>query len=238
MLKDILTTDFDPESYPNALVALKSQSKGYSEESEYHSHSKAQLILPIRGSIQSNIEGDIWVAPLGSALWVPSYIYHNSIISENSETCMVFVNKAMLGSMPKKACALYISPLIKEMILYLSQQRILDQLHSENQKMASVLTDQLSKMLPTSYNFSLPSEETLQKIAFEWFSKPTKYKYIPDMAYDSVSYKTLSRKIKKDIGMSFSDWKKQLHIVVALQKLYEGYSVEWVSDYLGYDGSF
>jgi AraC-like DNA-binding protein len=104
--------------------------------------------------------------------------------------------------------------------------------------MASVLVDQLSKMLSTSYNFSLPSEKTLQKIAFEWFSKPTKYKYISDMAYDcSVSDKTLSRKIKKDIGMSFSDWKKQLHIVVALQKLYEGYSVDWVSDYLGYEST-
>ncbi|MED7788748.1 helix-turn-helix transcriptional regulator [Francisella sp. 19X1-34] len=238
MLRDMLTIDFDPDSYPDFLVVLKSQIKNYSEESKYHSHSKAQLILPIKGSVQSNIEGDIWVAPLGSALWIPSYVYHNSLISEYNEVCMVFINRSILGEMPEKACVIYTSPLIKELVLYLSQQKIVDQLELKNQKLGSVLVDQLSNMLPTSYNFSLPTEDLLREVALEWFKKPTKYKYISDMAYRcSVSDKTLSRKIKKNIGMSFSDWKKQLHIVVSLQKLYEGYSVDWVSDYLGYEST-
>lgn len=238
MLEDILTIDFDPESYPNDLIVLKSQIKDCNEISEYHSHSKAHLVLPIKGLIQSRVESEVWVVPLGNALWVPSYVFHSNLITRGGEMCMVFVDKSMLTNMPKKACVLSISPLIKELILYLSQQRILDQLESENQKIASVLVDQLSKMLPTFYNFSLPSEKVLQEIALEWLNKPTKYKYISDMAYEcSVSSKTLSRKIKKNIGMNFSDWKKQLHIVVALQRLYEGYSVEWVSDYLGYEST-
>ncbi|WP_432773450.1 AraC family transcriptional regulator [Francisella salimarina] len=238
LMQDTLTTDFDPENYPNALIIGKSQVKDCDEESEYHSHSKAQLILPTKGLIQSNVEANIWAVPLGSALWIPSYVYHSNLITKGGEVCMAFVDKSMLANMPKKACVLYISPLIKELILYLSQQRVLDQLNYENQKIASVLVDQLSKMLPTFYNFSLPSEKILQEVALQWLSKPTKYKYISDMAYEcSVSSKTLARKIKKNIGMNFSDWKKQLHIVVALQKLYEGYSVNWVSEYLGYEST-
>lgn len=134
MLGDTLTIDFEPDSYLDSTVVLKSEIKNYSEESKYHNHSKAQLILPIRGSVQSNIEGDIWVAPLGSALWIPSYIYHNSLISKYSEVCMVFINRSMLEEMPEKACVIYISPLIKELVLHLSQQRIVDQLKPKNQK--------------------------------------------------------------------------------------------------------
>ncbi|WP_234384284.1 AraC family ligand binding domain-containing protein [Francisella noatunensis] len=173
-MQDTLTTDFDLSSYPNALIVLKSQIKDCNEESEYHSHSEAQLILPTKGLIQSNVEAKIWAVPLGSALWIPSYVYHSNLITKGGEMCMTFVDKLMLVNMPKKACVLYISPLIKELILYLSQQTVLEQLNYENQKIASVLIDQLSKMLPTFYNFSLPSEKILQEVALQWLSKPTK----------------------------------------------------------------
>lgn len=133
-MQDTLTTDFDLSSYPNALIVLKSQIKDCNEESEYHSHSEAQLILPTKGLIQSNVEAKIWAVPLGSALWIPSYVYHSNLITKGGEMCMTFVDKLMLVNMPKKACVLYISPLIKELILYLSQQTVLEQLNYENQK--------------------------------------------------------------------------------------------------------
>ena len=238
MQKDILTTNFDSEMYDQGLISLRSVVRDYNDEAPYHNHSKAQLILPLNGAVQSKVGDNVWVAPIGSALWIPGYVYHSNLIVKGSDVCMVFIDKTMQKQMPNKACVIYISPLIKELILYLSQQKISEQSIGDNQKLSEVLVTQLSMMLPTFYNFCLPSENNLREVALEWFEKPTKYKYISDMAYKcAVSDKTLSRKIKKYVGMNFSEWKKQLHIVLALQKLYEGYSVQWISDYLGYESA-
>jgi AraC-like DNA-binding protein len=45
----------------------------------------------------------------------------------------------------------------------------------------------------------------------------------------------LARLVKQEIGLTFGKWRGQLHIVVALQKLASGDSVQRIADHLGYE---
>lgn len=50
-----------------------------------------------------------------------------------------------------------------------------------------------------------------------------------------MSERTLARLILKHTGMTFGRWRQQLHIVIAVQKLGFGTTVQVISQELGYD---
>ena len=52
-----------------------------------------------------------------------------------------------------------------------------------------------------------------------------------------VSERTLSRLVLRETGMTFGRWRQQLHIVLALQWLSQGASVQSVATDLGYESS-
>jgi len=51
----------------------------------------------------------------------------------------------------------------------------------------------------------------------------------------AMSERTLTRLIKKKTGMSFGRWRTQLHIIIAIQRLSSHYTVQQVSEELGYE---
>ena len=50
-----------------------------------------------------------------------------------------------------------------------------------------------------------------------------------------MSERTLARLIQKQTGLTFGRWRQRLHILVALQRLSAGISVQTVSQDLGYE---
>ncbi|WP_225120606.1 AraC family transcriptional regulator [Bradyrhizobium sp. BRP22] len=51
----------------------------------------------------------------------------------------------------------------------------------------------------------------------------------------ALGERTLMRLVVAETGMTFSRWRQQLHIIIALQRLSAGDSVQSVSEVLGYD---
>ena len=45
----------------------------------------------------------------------------------------------------------------------------------------------------------------------------------------------MSRLLKKETGMTFRNWRQQLHIIHAISRLSSGISVQFVSEELGYE---
>ena len=53
----------------------------------------------------------------------------------------------------------------------------------------------------------------------------------------AVAPRTLTRILQRETGMSFGRWRRQLHILIALQRLDQGVSVQAVALELGYEGA-
>ena len=51
----------------------------------------------------------------------------------------------------------------------------------------------------------------------------------------AMSERTLARLVRQEVGMSFGRWRQRLHIILALQWLSEGLSVQRSADQLGYE---
>jgi len=225
---------FDPDAFPQEVVALSMSGGEREAETTPHQHRKSQLVIALSGYVKCKITDAIWMVPPNSAVWIPSQQWHSNVISSNANVCMLFVDPDVAG-MPENSCTLSITPLIKELTIHLTQQEQHYQAKSATAHVVKVLIDQLRLMPTAQYDFPTPSEPRLQVIAAKLMQAPDDRRTVADWASaHAMSERTLARLIKQEVGLSFGRWRGQLHIVLALQKLACGESVQHIAEELGY----
>lgn len=200
-----------------------------------HSHEKGELVMPVNGSMMCEVGDDIWMVPTESAVWIPAGIPHTTTPVSVATFCLLFVDSMKL-KLPDKCCTISISPLVKEMILYLTKLSVEELTAKQTKMLIDILLDMIPKMPREKLNFPLPCDRRLKKIADILLKNPADRRTVKQWAYFlSMSERTFSRLVMKEIGMTFGLWRRQLHIVISLQLLTVGESVQSVSEYLGYD---
>jgi len=138
--------------------------------------------------------------------------------------------------MPNKIHTISISPLLKELIIYLTKEDPFYLEGSETAKLASTLLYQITQMRCRQFDFTIPKDPRLKGLAHYLLANPDDRKTIAQWAKQySLSERTFTRLVKKDIGITFGHWKRQLHLILALRMLDEKKSVQIIADNLGYE---
>ncbi|MCG3866088.1 MULTISPECIES: helix-turn-helix transcriptional regulator [unclassified Photobacterium] len=227
--------EFDSDLYPQKVVALRLSGLEKDEEIPFHQHHKGQLVLPLSGFVRCKIADAIWMVPANCAVWIPSQVPHSNSVSLDADTCMLFVDQDVIG-MPSKACTLSISPLLRELIIRLTESEQSYKSDSKTGRLVDVLIDELTNMPSEHFDFPIPAEPRLHSIALELINNPSDRSTVGEWASKyAMSERTLARLVKQELGLTFGNWRGQLHIVIALQKLSSGEPVQRVSEDLGYE---
>lgn len=223
------------DHYPHRILVLRSQSVPHREETPWHQHQKAQLVLPLTGVVTSFIEDKMWLVPPRCAVWIPSNVMHRNQISPHADVCMLFVDSTGLA-LPEVACTLTVTPLVRELILHLHRQQDDDKTDPATDRLIDVLLDQLIQLEREEFDFPIPDEPILNRLALELIARPSEKRTLGEWASDfAMSERTLARMIKRHVQLTFGQWRSQLHIVLALQKLATNMSIQTLSEELGYD---
>ncbi|GIU44547.1 AraC family transcriptional regulator [Shewanella algidipiscicola] len=227
--------DFDSDIYPQQVVSLRLMGGDRETETPLHQHYKSQLVMPLSGFVKCNIADAIWMVPPHCAVWIPSQVRHSNLVSKEANVCMLFIDPEVAG-LPTKICTLSISPLLRELIVHLTSQEQTYQAGSTTDNLVNVLLDQLRVMPTEQFNFPIPSEPRLKAIAMCLLSQPAERQTVREWASQfAMSERTLSRLVKQHVGLSFGRWRGQLHLVLALQWLTCGESVQRIAEDLGYE---
>ncbi|MGS0689437.1 AraC family transcriptional regulator [Shewanella sp. 30m-9] len=226
--------EFDSDNYPQPVVALRLVGEE-DAETPFHQHRKCQLVLALSGFVKCKIDDAIWIVPPNCAVWIPSQVPHCNQISKNANVCMLFVDPDVAG-MPDRSCTLSVTPLIRELIAHLTLVEQHYPQNSSTDKLVGVLIDQLRTMPTQHYDFPIPTEPRLKSIANALITSPEDRRTVAQWAGQyAMSERTLARLVKSEIGLSFGRWRGQLHILLALQKLATGDSVQRIAEELGYE---
>ncbi|MCH9691523.1 MAG: helix-turn-helix transcriptional regulator [Gammaproteobacteria bacterium] len=227
--------DFDSDSYTQQVVALHVGEPDCRAETPFHQHRKCQLVMPVTGYIQSRIGNTLWMVPNGCAVWIPSQVPHNNVISPDASVCMLFVEPDVAG-LPTESCTLAITPLLRELILHFCAQQQDYASTSATARVVSVIVDELTNMPKEQLDFPLPKEPHLHQIAFQLLETPADRRTIKEWALEfAMSERTFSRLVKQELHMSFGRWRGQLRVLLAVQRLSGGESVQTISEALGYE---
>jgi AraC-like DNA-binding protein/quercetin dioxygenase-like cupin family protein len=229
---------FAPEDVPRAVVAIGGTlvTKGF--EMPVHQHRKAQLVLTLRGIVRCEADLSVWIVPPRCAVWIPGNLPHSVTVAGYVEVYCLFVEPDAAPALPKQCCTLSISPLLERLLLHVTQMPVLYEVDGADARIATVLLDQLSLAPVEKLNFPMPADAKLRKIASALMADPSDRATIDDWGRRmAVAPRTLTRVLTRETGMSFGRWRQQLHILIALQRLDQGASVQTVALDLGYEGA-
>ncbi|HEX7817135.1 helix-turn-helix transcriptional regulator [Dyella sp.] len=211
------------------------------KEADFHRHRKAQLLFPMRGVFTCELEGGLWIAPAQSAIWIPGGVMHKVRATGMIECYVVFIDPAFTARLPSACCAISTTPLLRELLIRSASLPLLYPDDGLESHLVALLLDELALAPTGNLHLPMPTDARLRRIVQMIMANPADRGTMQAWARRvGVSERTLARLLVQETGMSFGRWRQQLHLMLAVEWLAGGSSVQQVADGLGYEsaGSF
>ncbi len=207
---------------------------GSATENPLHTHPNGQLIMTQYGPVTLQTDQGYWMVPPLCAVWVPVGIRHRARAANKSLIHFLYIQPG-LDQLPDHCCTLDISPMVREMIIHLSDLKADYELGSQTHRLALVLLETLNQMPTRQLHVPVPEDKVLQTLVQSMLKQPDSRPTMADWAKElAMSERTLARHMLKHTGMSFGRWRQQFMMMLALQKLGSGMSVKSTARELGY----
>jgi AraC-like DNA-binding protein/mannose-6-phosphate isomerase-like protein (cupin superfamily) len=201
-----------------------------------HAHDWHQLIYASEGVMWvQTAEGD-WVVPPNRAVWVPAGVEHGIEITGSVLVQTLYLSTRLVGKLPKRCCAVNVSPLLRELIRHTVTLGMLDKNDRMRARLVGVLLDQLSALPTIPLQLPWPQDPRAQRAA-TWLrahlDDPGSTRQVARRA--ALSVRTLERLFQKETGLTFGKWRQQLRLLLALRLLAAGRPVTAVALEVGYE---
>lgn len=220
-------------------VGVETEISGW--ELEFHSHKKTQLMLSISGVGLCEAEGGVWLVPPGAAILIPAGVDHRVAVAGKIEGYAVFIVADDTRDLPRKTSTIKVSPLLRELIIRSAQFPIEDASTGVDSRVTELLIDEIAAAPVGGLHLPMPSDPRLRVIFQSMMTHPAVRGNIETWSKQAgLGERTFARMIAAQTGMSFGRWRQRLNVILALQWMNAGKTVESVAFDLGYEnvGSF
>ncbi|HEY1856326.1 AraC family transcriptional regulator [Acidocella sp.] len=228
---------FDPDASVEPVVALRVNLAGAESEQPIHQHRKGQLILALHGNVTCRVSDALLVVLPGASVWIPGGIPHSNQASPNAKIIFLFAEPEAL-MLPQRCCILSISPLVREMIIYLADERDSFPNATRYSQFCEILLDQLARTPVERLSLPLSSHPKLRSVCDMLIENPGDRRSRAEWASTvAMSERTFDRLVMKETGQPFGRWRQQLQLIIALRNLSGGATVQQVALELGYEST-
>lgn len=201
-----------------------------------HSHDYCQLICADEGLIRITTEFGSWTVPPQRAVWIPAHTQHDVLAVGAAEMRTVCVIPDAAAWLSDTCMVVELSNLLRALINELARIELGYLPDSESARLVAVLLDQLDFKPLSALHLPLPTDKRIQCIVDALLADPSDRRTLNEWAQVAGgSSRTLSRLFQKETGMSFRDWRLQLHMHEALAKLANKERVTEIAFDLGYN---
>lgn len=228
---------YHPDSHQDAAVAFGIQVMESEQHIPVHQHRKGQLILALHGAITCEVGNALWMVPPQFAVWVPGEVPHSNRATPQAELCFLFIEPGC-ARMPEHCCTLKISPLVRELILALALRDEASRQTPETERLVKVLFDELPQQPEQQLQLPVSAHPKIRQMVEMMEREPAHWQTLTQWAGRfAMSERNLARLVVKETGLNFRRWRHQLQLILALQMLVRGMSVQQVALSLGYDST-
>jgi AraC-like DNA-binding protein len=229
--------DFDCDRSDRPVVALHVDFSHYEAEVPPHQHRQGQLILALHGAVSCRAANCFWIVPPGCGVWIPGGVPHSNQVTANARLSYLFVEPGE-AALPEECCTLSVSPMLREMILRLADVRGSYAPDDHVGRLVRVLLDELALMPKEGLELPVSSHPKIVMIAAALTAEPSDRRILGEWAaHVAMSERSLKRLMVQETGLTFGQWRRQLHLVIALRELASGATVQRVSSDLGYESA-
>ena len=202
---------------------------------DWHAHPWHQVVFPLTGLLQTNIDTKSFIVPHNGLLYIPANTTHRSIAVTNTQFLAVYLNPNCFIDYREKLKSCLVTPFLKALILLLFDENVTKNTQKILTNLLTVLRDQIE----LAKNFDIPILIPRDKRLLTIF---TQLQIQPDLALTlaqwatkvGASERTLSRICAKEFNQSFSLWRQNVRLVLSLQLLSKNMPILEIAMDLGY----
>lgn len=203
-----------------------------------HHHPRAQIVYPIRGAYRVVTPQGRWLVPANQAVWIPPNVHHEVFSHASVTVLLLFVDIAHTGSLPQTCVAVSVSPLLRELLNKAVDYGNDYPPEGRAARLVQVMLDELNQMPAAPFFLPMPKDRRLLRTMKALLEHPADELGLEALAKEAgASTRTLARLFRKEIGMTFPQWKTQLRLIEAIDRLSQGQSVTQVAFDLGYSSA-
>ncbi len=227
----------DPNDYQHVPRPVAAMPKQFPDGAVVppHRHRRAQLIYAATGVMRVTTLAGAFVVPPQRALWVPPGAEHSLEMRGAVAMRTLYVEPGAARAMPAQCTVIEVSDLLRALIHAAMDEPVLYDRRGRGGLVMRLLLAELKAAPRLKLSIPMPRDRRLLRLCGSLLRHPQSDVTLDHWAeHAGASARTIARLFRRETGISFGAWRRQVRLVEALSQLAGGAPVGRVAERLGY----
>ncbi len=201
-----------------------------------HCHDDLQVLYANSGTMYVRTERQASVVSPGSAVVIPPGVEHEIRIHGHTKMASLYLGGVREPSLLHGFRSITVSPILKQLILR-TVEKSSDRAFSasRNVNLLGLLFEEMQCPSLDAPNISIPADRRAAGICETVLADPSEPHTLEELANDvGACSRTISRIFRRELGLSFSQWRQRVRVSIAIDALHQGQPVSKIAFDLGY----
>jgi len=226
---------FDPVGVSGALVTTFRHDYPDGFVFNEHYHDRDQIVYASQGVMTVETSQGMWVLPASRALWIPTGIPHAVRMAGEVSLRTMYLRPKLVRGLPRVCTVVNISPLLKELIIYSCQFKVLDNRIKTRRHLVTLILDLLRSSRTIPLQLPRPVDHRALRVADFLYSNPGSIVPTEEIcARAGASKRTIERLFRQNTRMTLGRWRQQLRLMHSMRLLAQGMKINSVALEAGY----
>lgn len=204
-------------------------------EYDWHHHHRGQVFCVESGLVRVRTASGSWLLPPHRAGWIPPGEPHQVSITGAMSGWSLLLTPAASVALPSHPTVIGVTEIMRALVRQAVGWAGQKALTPPQERIMAVLLDELQQQPQAALHLPMPKDRRLLRITTALAASPADERSLEEWAaWAGLSARSMSRLFRSETGCSFGQWRQQLLLSIALERLAQGESVNAVSDALGY----
>lgn len=200
-----------------------------------HSHPWGQFNYVSRGTMDVSVAGRSFLSPPHYAIWIPPGIEHSTVNAAALTFRSAYLSPQFSLRLPKEPCSLSTHPILRSILDEFARLNVHIPSTPQQARMATVALDHIESASPARMFLPHATSDTLQRVLRDAGADPGDKRTNLEIAKTfHMTTRTLERRCRLELGMSFGEWRQRIRFLAAIEALDTGRTIQRISGDLGY----
>ncbi len=201
----------------------------------WHQHPRAQLMHATSGIMRVATHSALFIVPPGTGLWVPANTDHVTQMPGGLTMRALFLREDAARAGPDAVTVVAISPLLRALILAACEQPVMWDEDGPVRHVVALALHEIGHAATRPISVPACRDARLRRVTEALLADPADPRGLDAFAeMAGASARTLARLFRRETGMSFQAWRRQLRLTEGLAALSEGEPPARVAAAVGY----
>jgi AraC-like DNA-binding protein/mannose-6-phosphate isomerase-like protein (cupin superfamily) len=199
-----------------------------------HAHLSDQLMYASSGVMQVSAGRRVWTIPPRFGLWIPAGTVHQITMPEQVSMRTLYLRPHVFDRWTT-CTVLHVRPFLRHLIIEIVGNGGLRARRTLDRAFREILVAELGKASALPIGVTLPGDPRASAVAHAVLGRGEFKSPLASLCHSAgVGVRTLQRIFRKELGMDFETWRRQVRLMKAIERLAGGESVKEAAFHVGY----